>query len=83
MLLGHMPLFFFNPSLLYSSANTINAKVHTFLRQLTIMHILPAVQLLAVLSHLLARGIASPIAWPEEKLEAINALRARGTSEVR
>ncbi len=46
------------------------------------MHHKHAVQLLVL--GILSVGFASgsPIAWPEDKLEAINALRARGASEV-
>jgi len=78
--LGFFSFIFFSQ---YSSVITIIPEVFAFTRSWVTMHIPPATQLLAVLSLLLAEGTASPIAWPEEKLEAINVLRARGASEVR
>ena len=38
--------------------------------------------LITLVIYLFALGSASPIAWPDDKLEEINALRARGVSEV-
>lgn len=38
--------------------------------------------LITLLIYLSALASASPIAWPDDKLEEINALRARGISEV-
>ena len=39
-------------------------------------------RLTALLTYLIALASASPIAWPDDKLEEINALRAKGVSEV-
>lgn len=47
------------------------------------MHLPSVVRLMMALSLLVTGAITSPIPWPEEKLEAINALRAKGASEVR
>ena len=44
---------------------------------------LPALNSLVIYLNLIALASASPIAWPDDKLEEINALRARGVSEVR
>lgn len=41
---------------------------------------LPGLNTLVI--YLIAAASASPIAWPDDKLEEINALRARGVSEV-
>ena len=38
--------------------------------------------LITLVVYLIALASASPIAWPDDKLEEINALRARGVSEV-
>lgn len=43
------------------------------------MH-LPRVTTLVI--YLIALASASPIAWPDDKLEEVNALRVRGVSEV-
>jgi len=37
---------------------------------------------LAILARFLVVTTASPVSWPEEKLEEINALRAEGVPEV-
>ena len=39
-------------------------------------------RLTALFTYLIALASASPIAWPDDKLEEINALRAKGVSEV-
>ena len=39
-------------------------------------------RLTALFAYLIALASASPIAWPDDKLEEINALRAKGVSEV-
>ena len=46
------------------------------------MHLEHALQLLVLASLFLLAAFSSPVPWPEDKLEAINALRARGASEV-
>lgn len=46
------------------------------------MHLAGATQLLAAVAFFAKIVSASPIAWPDDKLEAINVLRARGASEV-
>lgn len=45
------------------------------------MH-LPRLTTLAIYLITLASASASPMAWPDDKLEEINALRARGVSET-
>ena len=40
-------------------------------------------RLITLVTYLVLSVSASPIAWPDEKLEEINALRAKGVSEVR
>ena len=39
-------------------------------------------RLTALCTYLITLASASPIAWPDDKLEEINALRAKGVSEV-
>ena len=39
-------------------------------------------RLMTLFTYLIALASASPIAWPDDKLEEINALRAKGISEV-
>ena len=39
-------------------------------------------RLTTIVIYLITLTSASPIAWPDDKLEEINALRAKGVSEV-
>ena len=39
-------------------------------------------RLTTLIIYLITLASASPIAWPDDKLEEINALRAKGVSEV-
>ena len=39
-------------------------------------------RLTTLIIYLIALASTSPIAWPDDKLEVINALRAKGVSEV-
>ena len=47
------------------------------------MHITLVIRSLVAVALFLSITFASPIVWSEEELEAINALRAKGASEVK